>query len=261
MYVILLLLSQKNTQSPGLAKGSINYKLRTRISGKYIAMPPTGLSATGLMVRLNAKILRVLLEKQPTKYHEAEAKLLWTSIDNFRNFIIKVQKDSNKHLQQCQESRDLYLNAKNAATMISDQHATKCATVTSLTRQLLGMNQPRLEVPQRIALDRQLSDAVIEHDAVLEQMEMMEQEAENSWRSYGVSWREARDSNEYVQRLWDEYEVVRRETKDVMRLLMRLWDEKDQRENEVECEEAVEELRREGKKAMSLLRELYDREL
>lgn len=212
----------KEYTASGFAKGSINYKLRSRMPVYYTAMPPTDLSSAGLMVRRDASILRDLLINKPTQYHNTEIRIFWTTFKHYQDSVIEAQKDYRKHLQQSEKSRTLYHNATSAAALISDQHATKCARLTSLTRQLIGTSQPRLELPQLIALTRILSDAVVEHDAVFEQMEMMKQEAENFRRSYDSDWREAQDCNEFVQRLWDEYEVLRGETEDVMSLLRQL---------------------------------------
>ena len=208
----------------------------------YTAMPPKGLSPAGLIVRRDANILSELLKNQPKQHHDTEAKTLRTTFTFYQDSLIEAQKDSNKHLQHCEESKDLFLNAKATAALISDQHATICATVTSLTRQLLGISQPRLELPQRIALVRQLSDAVVEHDAVVEQMWTMELEVENFRRSYDDHWRETKDCNESVQRLLDEYEVLKSEVEDVMSLLRRLLDDNKKCENGAEFEEAVKQL-------------------
>ena len=120
---------------------------------------------------------------------------------------------------------------------VSETHATICATVTSLTRQLMGTNQPPLEDQQRIALSRQLSNAVVEHDAVFDQIELFKEEAENLRRWWDYYWREAKSALELADLLWDENEVLRTEIGGIALLQIRLWDENHEAENEAKHEE------------------------
>ena len=218
---------------------SVNHALRTKPSMNHPALPPTGLSPAAFQVRQNAEILQKLLQTQPTQNHEAKGNRLWSSFQRFQTNPIEAQQNYYKLLGHCQESRDLYHNARDAAASVSETHTTICATVTSLTRQLMGTNQPALEEQQRVALAQQLAVAVVEHDKVFDQMELFEREAENLRRWWGYYWREAKTSLELAGSLWEELEILATEVGDIMEELGRLWDENHKGGNEVENEEAV----------------------
>lgn len=86
---------------------------------------------------------------------------------------------------------------------------------------------------------QQLSDAVIEHDTVFDQMSLFEQEGENLRRWWDYYWRESKSALELAETLWDEDDVLRTEVEDVMSDLRRVWDQNHKSENEAEDEEVV----------------------